>query len=106
MAMFQPEANAALMEAAFERALAKFGEQKPKLGSLGTITILFNEGLVACAEARQQTLETLAAAVRKFAPDLADELCRRWKEAQAKSDEALEELLAALSEQTAAEESK
>lgn len=39
-------------------------------------------------------LNTLAEALKKFAPDLADDLARRWKNAIAQQDAALADLLA------------
>lgn len=81
------------MNKALARALAKFDQNKPTPGSLGALSYIVQEGVIACAQARQETLNALAAGVSKFAPDLADELAKRWKEAVDKSDKALEEFL-------------
>lgn len=46
--------------------------------------------------APQRALETLAGAMKKFAPDLADELAKRWAIAMKDQDERLEVFLAFL----------
>lgn len=92
------QADQALMNKALSRALAKFDKNKPTPGSIGALSYLVQEGAVACAQARQETLDLLASGVSKFAPDLADELAKRWKEAVDKSDTALEEFLSVMRE--------
>lgn len=49
--------------------------------------------------AARDALRTLAHAVLKFAPDLADELVKRWTKAKTDRDTALDEMLALLREE-------
>lgn len=59
----------------------------------GALWSAFCRGFDA-GKATDERLVVLARAIRKFAPDVADQLCDRWKSAVAERDKALDELLA------------
>lgn len=85
-----------LISAALERALVKFREGRPDSGSGGALQLMVKEALVACAAARDDERRTLASGLRKFAPDLADELMTRWRAAPPELDWELASLMEAL----------
>lgn len=92
------------MHADLVKEIVAICERRLKEGDCPTIDAPAKEVLEDCIiqlaadvrSARQDTLETLGEAFKKFSPDLAAELSTRWLAAKDRQGKALDEMLAAL----------
>jgi hypothetical protein len=66
----------------------------PTTEAFGVETL--EEAVLELADRPAKTLRTLAEAMKVFAPDLADQLTKRWADAMKAQDERLEAFLAVL----------